>query len=484
MPIREPSNDRILDVFIIILLGLVAAYIFLLIPPADAQTTFTDRLDGLTTSEAVKAPVRVGTTANITLSGTQTIDGVAVVANDRVLVKNQSTASQNGIYIASASTWHRAKDFDGARDAVKGTFVYITDGAQANTAWQVTTSNTFTIGTDNIAFQQTAIPTSFTTLTTSGNATIGGTLTITGAATMSNTANVVGDFSVNTNKFTVAASSGNTAVTGTLGVTSNLSINTNKFNVTAASGNTTIAGTVGVTGDVAVNTNMATISGSTGAMVLASSLTAASIIPTGSTLPVNGFYLPAANTLGFASNSTARGRITSGGDWIFGAATAVDVISSATSGLTYENSTGVVRSFKAAGGNMNVGHATSGGTFVNFYYTTNAIGSITATGTTATAYNTSSDRRRKKNITHLRDCVASVKRLLPRAFDWKADSSHDNGFIAQEVAKIPEFERVVNKLPDGYYGLDYARFTPYLVCAVQEQEAKIERLESLIDAHR
>lgn len=58
----------------------------------------------------VKKACRVATTANITLSGTQTIDGIAVVAGDRVLVKNQTTASQNGIYDVSASTWTRSVD--------------------------------------------------------------------------------------------------------------------------------------------------------------------------------------------------------------------------------------------------------------------------------------------------------------------------------------------------------------------------------------
>ena len=66
------------------------------------------RLNGLTP----KAPVRAATTANITLSGPQTIDGVSVVAGNRVLVKNQSSAAQNGIYVAAAGAWSRATDMD------------------------------------------------------------------------------------------------------------------------------------------------------------------------------------------------------------------------------------------------------------------------------------------------------------------------------------------------------------------------------------
>ena len=61
---------------------------------------------------AVKKSVKVATTANITLSGLQTIDGVSCVAGDRVLVKNQTTTATNGIYVVSAAAWSRAPDAD------------------------------------------------------------------------------------------------------------------------------------------------------------------------------------------------------------------------------------------------------------------------------------------------------------------------------------------------------------------------------------
>lgn len=98
-------------------------------------TTQTDRLAGLVGDFGIKTPVRVATTAAITLSGEQTIDGVAVSANsgstppDRVLVKNQSDTTTNGIYDVSTGAWLRSKDFDGARDAKKGTLVYVTSGS-------------------------------------------------------------------------------------------------------------------------------------------------------------------------------------------------------------------------------------------------------------------------------------------------------------------------------------------------------------------
>lgn len=105
-------------------------------------SAFTSRLDGAVTGLAIKAPVRVATTANITLSGAQTIDGVAVVAGDRVLVKSQSTTTENGIYDVAASTWVRSADFSGTRDVAQGTVVRVVSGTvHADQWWQVATAS-------------------------------------------------------------------------------------------------------------------------------------------------------------------------------------------------------------------------------------------------------------------------------------------------------------------------------------------------------
>lgn len=106
-----------------------------------AHAQFTDRMDGSIASLAIKAPARVETTANITLSGLQTINSVALADGDRVLVKDQSNTAENGIYVARASAWERAKDFDGNRDVVKGTIVLVAPGTGNTRMWQVTTSS-------------------------------------------------------------------------------------------------------------------------------------------------------------------------------------------------------------------------------------------------------------------------------------------------------------------------------------------------------
>lgn len=82
-----------------------------------------DRFNGIVGSLGMKAPVRLATTANITLSGLQTVDGVTTVAGDRVLVKDQTDQTENGIYVASTGPWRRSTDFDGPYDAVTGTTV-------------------------------------------------------------------------------------------------------------------------------------------------------------------------------------------------------------------------------------------------------------------------------------------------------------------------------------------------------------------------
>jgi hypothetical protein len=92
-----------------------------------------------------KAACAVATTVNITLSGLQTIDTYTTVAGDRVLVKNQSTSSQNGIYIASASAWTRSTDMD-VWSEVAGAYTVILNGGQANTGWVCTATTSGTIG--------------------------------------------------------------------------------------------------------------------------------------------------------------------------------------------------------------------------------------------------------------------------------------------------------------------------------------------------
>lgn len=111
------------------------------------------RIDGMTTSVAVKPPCITATNAAITLSGEQQVGGVPVVEGDRVLVKNQTDTTTNGIYIVSTGDWTRAPDFDGARDAVYGTLVIVVSTTGANILYRVTcTDDPIVFGTSHITF--------------------------------------------------------------------------------------------------------------------------------------------------------------------------------------------------------------------------------------------------------------------------------------------------------------------------------------------
>lgn len=103
------------------------------------------------------APCRVATTANVaTLAGgaPNTVDGVPLALNDRVLVKDQTTASQNGIYTVTTlgtganGTWARATDADAVGELVAGTTVSVNEGTlNGDSDWTITTNGVITPGT-------------------------------------------------------------------------------------------------------------------------------------------------------------------------------------------------------------------------------------------------------------------------------------------------------------------------------------------------
>ena len=103
---------------------------------------------------AVKEPCRVATTGNLaSLSTLLTVDGVALSSGDRVLVRAQTTTTQNGIYTAASGSWTRATDFDGAGEVAGGTQVFVTSGTRfAESAWRVSGNGAATPGSSAISF--------------------------------------------------------------------------------------------------------------------------------------------------------------------------------------------------------------------------------------------------------------------------------------------------------------------------------------------
>lgn len=140
-------------------------------PIADSDAATKGYVDTMAQGLDAKNSCRVSTTANITLSGTQTIDGIAVIAGDRVLVRLQNTTSQNGIYVVAAGAWTRALDMD-VWDEFPGAFVFVEQGtAFADSGWVCTVDRGGTIGTTAVTWVQFSQAGSFTIANLVGAAT-------------------------------------------------------------------------------------------------------------------------------------------------------------------------------------------------------------------------------------------------------------------------------------------------------------------------
>lgn len=97
-----------------------------------------------------KDPVRVATTSDISLSGIQEVDGISLSEGDRVLVKDQSDKSENGIYVASEGVWRRASD---ARSLVRGAYVFVEEGIEnIGGGWYLETGGSISVGSSPLDF--------------------------------------------------------------------------------------------------------------------------------------------------------------------------------------------------------------------------------------------------------------------------------------------------------------------------------------------
>lgn len=125
------------------------------VDPSAAQDYATKNyVDSVAQGLKAKQSVKAATISNITLSGTQTVDGVTLAVNDRVCVKNQSTANQNGIYAVQSGAWVRTTDAD-AWDELVGAYVFVEQGTtNADTGWVCTADAGGTLGTTAVNFAQ------------------------------------------------------------------------------------------------------------------------------------------------------------------------------------------------------------------------------------------------------------------------------------------------------------------------------------------
>ena len=125
----------------------------------------------------------------------------------------------------------------------------------------------------------------------------------------------------------------------------------------------------------------------------------------------------------------------------------------------------------------------TGGQFIRFRDSNSVMGSISAANGTQVSYGVSSDERLKENIVDASSQLNTVKNIKVREFDWKANSYHEVGMIAQELHSV--IPSVVQQGGDSGteepWTVDYAKLTPYLIKAVQEQQTIIDDLKSRLD---
>lgn len=207
------------------------------------QTYYTkDEIDGIVTGLDFKESVTVATTANITLSGLQTIDNIPLTAGNRVLVKNQTTASQNGIYIADTSTWARSDDANSSIKVSTGMYCFVEQGLDnESSGWVLSTTESVSLGTTPLAFTQ------FNGL---GQITAGSGLTKIG-----NTLNIGG----NAGRIITNADNIDLATTGVASGTYRSVTTDNYGRITAGTNPTTLA-EYGLTDAQALNANLTSLS--------------------------------------------------------------------------------------------------------------------------------------------------------------------------------------------------------------------------------
>ena len=304
-------------------------------PSASTDIANKSYVDTVAQGLDTKASVVAATTVNITLSGTQTIDGIALIAADRCLVKNQTLSQNNGIYDVAAGAWTRSSDMN-TWAQVPGAYVFVETGTTlADTGWVCTSDAGGTLGTTAITWAQfsgagsgvSSITFGTTGLTpataTTGAVTVAGTLAVANGGSGQTTAQLA------MNAFAAAVTSGSylrgngtNVVMNTIQVADVPTLNQNTTG-TAAGLSATLAIASGGTGQTTAGTAFNALSPitTTGDLIIGTGVNTASRLAIGS----NGYLL--------TSNGTTA-------SWVAAPASGVTTFSAGTTGLTPSSATG------------------------------------------------------------------------------------------------------------------------------------------------
>jgi hypothetical protein len=192
-----------------------------------------------------------------------------------------------------------------------------------------------------------------------------------------------------------------------------------------------------------------------------------------------GIFSPGADRIGFAEGGVQVGEFDASGNLLVG---------TTTSGLTNSNS--ITLQTNGPGGVLVANHSgtASGSAYAFFAYNGSSIGGITQNGTTAVAYNTSSDYRLKHDIAPMQNALATVAQLKPVTYKWNVDDSESQGFIAHELqAVVPDCVTGEKDAVDAdgnpvYQGIDTSFLVATLTAGLQEAVAMIEELKAKVAA--
>ena len=214
-------------------------------PTADTDAATKYYVDAARSGLDVKASVHAATTANITLSGTQVVDGVSLIVGDRVLVKDQSTGSQNGIYVVASGAWARSADADNnpGGEVTSGMFTFVEEGTvNASTGFVLTTSDPITLGTTALTF--TLFSSSGTLIAGEGLSKSGNTLQV----NVSNGITIASDSVQLASSVAGAGLTFNSGVIDVVGTTNRITVNTDSIDIASTYVGQTSITTLGTIG--------------------------------------------------------------------------------------------------------------------------------------------------------------------------------------------------------------------------------------------